>query len=378
MENRILIIKTGALGDVLRTTVLLEGLIEKFVHPKITWITNKNADALLQNNPYIYDIYYEDELPEIVFTRTYSLIISLEENEKLLQQLNKLRYKELFGVYLAPDRKISYTHNSAMWYDMSLISRFPRQTADELKKRNLFSYPELLYKMLDMPWRHQRYKLFLIKRDLTYAAELRKQVSDHKPTIGIFVGAGERWQMKALPQDIQERLIRKLLATLGDNAQILLLTGPSELELGITSQLQEKYPSLITHDVQTLEQFVGVIHMCDIIISPDSLAMHIGVALNKYVVTYFTVTSASEIEIYTGKKIVATHPDYSSYTKELKPRPNITDDISVEDLVQSVKEILYNTAAVQQSVPQSGVLPHSSMFSVNTIQANMQNKNDRE
>ncbi len=378
MEKRILIIKTGALGDVLRTTVLLEGLIEKYVHPKITWITNKNADALLQNNPYIDDIYYEDAIPEIVFSRTYALIISLEENESLLKQISKLRYKELFGVYLNSEGKVSYTHNSGMWYDMSLISKFSKQTADELKKGNLFSYPELLYKMLDMSWKHQRYKLFLIKRDLTYAAELRKRVSDHKLTIGMFVGAGERWQMKALPQDIQERLIRKLLATLGDNAQILLLTGPSELELGITSQLQEKYPTLITHDVQTLEQFVGVIHMCDIIISPDSLAMHIGIALNKYVVTYFTVTSATEIEIYTGKKVVATHPDYSSYIKELKPRPNITDDISVEEIVQSVRDIIYANGSAQQSSPQTGVLPHSSMFSVNTMQSNLQNNLDKE
>ena len=80
MENRILIIKTGALGDVLRTTVLLEGLIEKNVHPRITWITKRNAAPLLQNNPYIDELCFEDDVPPEVFQRIYTLVISLEEN----------------------------------------------------------------------------------------------------------------------------------------------------------------------------------------------------------------------------------------------------------------------------------------------------------
>ena len=109
---KILIIKTAALGDVLRTTVILEGLIEKYSNPKIYWLCAENAKPLIDNNPYIEKIYYrehlfpkkadknsenEKEVSEIS-SHKYDMVISLEEDKELLQFLNTLSKKKVFGV----------------------------------------------------------------------------------------------------------------------------------------------------------------------------------------------------------------------------------------------------------------------------------------
>ena len=56
VEERLLIIKLDAMGDVLRTTALLPPLRE--VHPRaaLTWITRKESVPLLQGNPHIAEV----------------------------------------------------------------------------------------------------------------------------------------------------------------------------------------------------------------------------------------------------------------------------------------------------------------------------------
>jgi heptosyltransferase II len=338
--TNILITKTGALGDVLRTTVLLEGLHSRYAAPRIHWLTSKSAKCLLENNPFIEKLFFkEDPTPEYL-RYEYDLIVSLEEDPQLLQSTRAVRTGNLFGVYLGKDGKARYTNSSSMWYDMSLISRFGKDVADKLKRENLFSYPELLYKMLNLDWQKQRYRLFLTLKDIKYANILRRTLSPDKPVIGFVTGAGGRWPMKTLSLEKQVTLLKMLHKTYRKQVSILVLTGPNQLELQQTSELKKYCPFIVTHDIQDLDEFIGIANLCDLIITPDTLSMHIAIALVKKVVAYFTVTSAAEIELYAGHKILAEHVDYCSYSKELKKHPNIADFVSLEAIVKNTTNLL--------------------------------------
>ena len=59
---KILIIKLGAIGDVIRTTSILPGLREKYKDCKIDWLTKKEPYDILKNNTLIDKIYVIDEL----------------------------------------------------------------------------------------------------------------------------------------------------------------------------------------------------------------------------------------------------------------------------------------------------------------------------
>src|ERR1700690_2535937 len=63
-----------------------------------------------------------------------------------------------------------------------------------------------------------------------------------------------------------------------------------------------------------LLDFASLIGLCDLLVTSDSLALHIALALEVRVVAFFAPTSAAEIELYgLGEKIASTAPDYCSY-----------------------------------------------------------------
>ena len=62
---KIVIIKLGAKGDVVRTLPLLLGIKEKYPNSEITWITKPSSKEILETSPYIDKILtlpIEDEL----------------------------------------------------------------------------------------------------------------------------------------------------------------------------------------------------------------------------------------------------------------------------------------------------------------------------
>ena len=66
MKN-ILIIKTGSIGDVLRTTCLIEGLIEKYFNPRIYWLTSIKSLPVIETNPFLSKIFLIVDLEKKVF-----------------------------------------------------------------------------------------------------------------------------------------------------------------------------------------------------------------------------------------------------------------------------------------------------------------------
>jgi heptosyltransferase II len=63
--KRILIIKLGALGDVLRTTCILPGLKQMHKTSHISWLTDPSAKCLLKSNGLIDELLFcrEGEAP---------------------------------------------------------------------------------------------------------------------------------------------------------------------------------------------------------------------------------------------------------------------------------------------------------------------------
>ncbi|HLU38748.1 MAG TPA: glycosyltransferase family 9 protein, partial [Planctomycetota bacterium] len=64
----------------------------------------------------------------------------------------------------------------------------------------------------------------------------------------------------------------------------------------------------------SLLDFAALIDRCEVVITSDSLALHIALARRRRVVAFFAPTSAAEIDVWDlGEKIVSTAPDYCSY-----------------------------------------------------------------
>ena len=130
----ILIVKHGAYGDVVRTSYFARSLREKYGSDlKLYWLTTSTAEILLKFNPSI----------DVVCTREIQLknihfdqIFSLDDEIEVLRVVMNLKYNKITGAYLDENKKIRYSEDSAKWFDMGIISKYGKATADFLKKEN--------------------------------------------------------------------------------------------------------------------------------------------------------------------------------------------------------------------------------------------------
>src|SRR6266481_9425282 len=121
---RVLIIKLGAAGDVVRTTPLLRRL-----DGLISWITAENHLALLEGvEREMRCVSWENR--NLVADTTYDLVINLEDDRETSAFLKELKFKQLFGAHLNGGDQLTYTSDSCGWFDLSLISNYGREEAD--------------------------------------------------------------------------------------------------------------------------------------------------------------------------------------------------------------------------------------------------------
>jgi heptosyltransferase-2 len=137
--TRTLIVKLNATGDVVRTTALLRRL-----QGPVTWISARGNLPLLQGaRPDMRVLAWEDR--EQAADTAYDLVINLEDEVETAEFVRSLDPARVFGALLADNQRITYSDNASEWFDMSLVSRFGRQRADELKLANRRTYQQMIF-----------------------------------------------------------------------------------------------------------------------------------------------------------------------------------------------------------------------------------------
>jgi heptosyltransferase-2 len=324
---RILIIKTAALGDVLRTTSILPGLVRRWPQARVTWATSPAAADLVAHHPLVERVHPVDAADEEsvrkatadLGTSRWDWVISLDDEVPLCRLAAALPAARLSGAYFAPGAGPTYTPDTAPWFDMGLLSKHGKAEADRLKVANRRSHPAIYADMLGIEM--GRPQLPLPAAAMACAAEFarRHALEDVRPLIGLNTGAGGRWRSKGLPPGRAVELVRALDAARGSSATFLLLGGPEEAgrnrELLADLRALRPAPRIVDGGTSNgLLEFAALVDRCDVLISSDSLALHVAVARGVPVVAFFAPTSAAEIELYgQGEKVASTAPDYCSY-----------------------------------------------------------------
>jgi len=344
--TRILIIKLGALGDVLRTTCILPGLHDKYPDAWITWITSTSALTLLQGNNQIDRLITFNEVNTVgVIEEDFDLIISLEDSPAASKFAGKCSSRDFFGVY-TDTSGTSYTLNSAQWFDMSLVSVYGKAKADELKKANSASYPDILFGGLGI--NEGSPSMVISPEAIQYAGQLAQRLNlSDSLAIGLNTGAGGRWQFKQLDIPKTVELAEKLYQE--TNANILLFGGPAESERNKLIIEQAQCPIIDTGTKNSIQEFAALIGLCDILITSDSLAFHIASAASIPTVVFFGPTSSAEIRLFSrGQKIVAPISCVVCYKQRCEIRPSCMDKMSIDEIIRATLLVL---ADVDASLP---------------------------
>lgn len=296
--SNILICKTSALGDAVRTTPIL-----RVINGNIFWLTSKEAAELLPGLETL-KILTPNEINALK-NINFDIVLNLEEDVELAKFLTKLRYKKLIGVYYDfESNKLSYTDESKEWYDMSLISKYGKEKADLLKWENKKTYQEILFSMIGKKFNGEEYLL-------NYEV-LPIQKKDSK-VVAIEKRAGKVWPMKVWPYY-------------------------DELKAKIE---KEGYEVIVLRQRDTIIEYMKDIDEADILICGDTLAMHLGIYLRKKVIALFLCTSPWEIYDY-GRVVKIVNPFLKEafYRRDYDEKlvKGITVDMVFEAFLKIVKD----------------------------------------
>jgi heptosyltransferase-2 len=123
--------------------------------------------------------------------------------------------------------------------------------------------------------------------------------------IGINTGCSNLFPNKKMTIEQHVALI-KMLYESNPGIRIILLGGREDTERN--KLIQDRCGDLTIYTPTTEGLRKGIIYMdiADIVVSGDSLGMHLAVGLGKYVVVWFGLSCAAEIELYgRGEKILS-------------------------------------------------------------------------
>ena len=336
MGRRILIVKLAAIGDVLRTTPLLSGLKRAYPQSHITWIVDKEAFPLLRNIALIDRLLpfdYASLLP--LEQETFDLIIGLEKEPRGAALVSKFKGRVKKGFGLGPEGNVlPLQKNSEYAYLLGLD--------DDLKFfRNKKTYPELIFEVAGLDYRQDEYSLDLSPEDLAFAAAFakRKGLKKGERVVGLNTGAGDVFANKAWTIEGYLQLIGRLRKE--PRVQLLLLGGPKERERNSQILCRAKGGMIDSGCENTLGQFAALVNLCDVIVTGDTITLHIAIALKKKVVALFGPTCAQEIELYgRGETIISPLSCAPCYRRSCSVVPNCMESIPAEEVMRKIRALL--------------------------------------
>ncbi len=246
---------TSSLGDVLRSTVLLP----LFKDAHVTWLVDESAISLLKGNKLIKRILPYDLTTVLQLqAERFDTIVNLEKVAGICALSDSLTAWRRCGFRFDPDSGTAKAYAGSQ-QALEICS----SPEDKIAHTNYWE--EILFSMVDSQWHGEI---------PTLGYKPRSKV---KYDIGFNHNVGAKWPLKAWPAEYW----KELEALIGD-----------------------KYTITWQEGLESLEQYIEWINSLKVLVTNDSLGLHIAHALGKKIVALFGPTKESEIYIKDGVKLL--------------------------------------------------------------------------
>ena len=278
--KRILIIKLGAMGDVIRTTPLARRLKSDDPNCEITWITYtpeflpKEVDMPLSFNAAHILRLLSDE---------FDCLYNLDKDREACALLNSVKAKIKKGFRLENGRCAPI--------DQDAIPKYLTGLDDDLNRINVKSYQEEMFEIVGLKFNREKYILERPNNNL-------KIPELPKPLIGLNTGCGGRWKTRLWAIENWIELTEKLKK---EKYSVLLLGGEAEHERNriIAEKTRANYFGYFS-----ITDFINIVDQCDLIATGVTLAMHLAIGLEKKVIILNNTFNRNEFELYGLGKII--------------------------------------------------------------------------
>ncbi|MCC6276717.1 MAG: glycosyltransferase family 9 protein [Oligoflexia bacterium] len=349
-----MIVHLEALGAVLRGTAILPAIKRKYPKAHITWITHPRAAELLHHNPLIDRVLKNDhqgalQLRTLAFDETFVIDKSLEA-AGLSQISIDTGVLRGFKVDPASGAILPAQPEAQELYELGLNNH---------KKFfvNQKSEVQLITEALGLPYARDPYVFNFSAQEKASIDGIRKQLQLKKNVIGLNLGCSPTIPYKKLNFNGWCQVIDELIMQTDHDASILLLGGPEDSE--VMAKLYQSYANSVipTSTHQGLREGMKCVELCNVIITGDSLGMHMAIALKKSVVAWFGPTCAQEIDLYDrGVKILSQAECGPCWKRNCSQDPMCYDFVPFTALVEAACASL-KTKVLQASPVDSSQLP---------------------
>ncbi len=292
-----MIVKLGALGDVLRTTTCLTPLKERYPASHITWITRRNAVPLLESNPLVDRVLaVEDNYMETILVEQFDLAIGPETDQLSALIMRGMRAGTKRG-YIAAERGgvIPLSDAAHEWWLMGLD--------DARKQANRRTYGEWLYDICELSGPVAR-PLLHVSGSAHDAVTKRLDLSWQRASqrVAFNTGGSARWAQKRWNPEYYPQLAQHVISN-DPGASVLLVGGPDERTLN--QRLRGDYPAFVDGgSAQSMEEFAATIAAADWVLTGDSLCYHVACAVGTPALCLVGPTSPWKFDTYGTNAIV--------------------------------------------------------------------------
>ena len=331
--ERILVIKLAAAGDVLRATSVLPPLKRLYPSSQVTWVAEASALSLVATNPYV-----DRTLPMgfdswlVLSQEEFDLAICLDKDPRAAALLMSVSSARRLGFGLSRWGTVEALNEGAL-YDLRL------GLSDGMKfNGNEKTYPEIFCDTAELQYEGDPYVLTLPEESVARARGVIESLEASEPVVGLNVGAGTVFANKAWTPRGYADLAGLVNDRLGGTA--LLLGGPEDRE-NVEQTLRlagEKARDTGVHEVL---DFCALVGSLDALVTGDTMAMHVAIALGVPVVVILGPTVAQEIAFYGPGRTVVTQAECAPcYRRSCDVSPSCMDVIDAQTVFQSLVEVL--------------------------------------
>ena len=320
-QTKILFIKLGAIGDVIRTTPLLERYKKEYGNCHFSWITH-SPQVLPQNEIDLIYIWNESSV-SFLANQKFDIAINLDKDKEACMLLSLVNANKKFG-FIWEDGHLNTATDKA---EHKLITGI----FDHISKKNTKNYLEEIFEICHFDFNGEEYLINLNKELSNIWKKKFNKLAGEKIIIGLNTGCGLRWKTRLWPSEYWVALIKELEKR---GYFCLLMGGPDEDEMNHYYQSQTTAVYLGTF---SLEEFIAITDNTDIIVTPVSMMMHIALALKKQLMLFHNIFNVHEFELYGRGIIIEPTTGCDCYFgNSCKRKKRCMQDISVQDVLSNI------------------------------------------
>lgn len=310
MKQKILIVKLGftetidhkinsdsvSLGDIFRTTSILN----IFKDDEVSWLTSKEGLPLLTGNPFIKRILVYDLATVLQLqAEQFDVVVNLERIPGICALTDSISAWRRYGFRFDAQKGIAEAYEHS--YEVLANSDDP-----QLRKMMKKHWIEMLFEMIGKKWNGECYIL-------GYRPKTKKRFD-----VGFNTNVGKKWPNKAWSMENWKRL---------------------------QDIIGDRYSVSYQQSLNDIFGYIDWLNSCRVIITNDSLGLHLALALGKNIIALFGPSSEKEIHLF-GRGIALLPPDKPDclpcFNTFCKFERNCIDNIRPEMVYEKIERLLSN------------------------------------